>query len=53
MWFRVIRAARYLQVPPWELAQQPYGWLRMAEESQAAEAFAEEKRHTPGRHRRH
>ncbi|MEO1959473.1 MAG: hypothetical protein ABGW82_00600, partial [Paracoccus sp. (in: a-proteobacteria)] len=40
-WYRVVKAAKYLGVPPWELAQQPMAWVRMAEESQSAEAHAE------------
>lgn len=40
-WYRVLKASQYLGVPPWELAEQPMAWVRMAEEAQAAEAHAE------------
>lgn len=40
-WYRVLKAAKYLNVPPWELVKQPMAWVRMAEEAQAAEAHAE------------
>lgn len=40
-WYRAIKAARYLGVPPWELAAQPLGWLAMAEAAQGADAHAE------------
>lgn len=39
-WYRLIKAAQYLRVAPWELAKQPLTWVHMAEESQAAEAHA-------------
>ncbi len=29
-WFVLLKVARYLNVPPWDLAKQPVGWLRMA-----------------------
>lgn len=40
-WYRVIKAAQYLRVPPWDLARRPVAWVRMAEEAQSAEAHAE------------
>lgn len=40
-WYRIIKAAQFLRVPPWELARQPMAWVRMAEEAQSAEAHAE------------
>lgn len=40
-WYRLIKAAQYLRVPPWELAKQPMTWVNMAEEAQAAEAHAQ------------
>lgn len=39
-WYRVIKAAQYLGIPPWELAAKPIAWMYRAEESQAAEAHA-------------
>jgi hypothetical protein len=41
-WYRVIRAAKYLGCPPWELSHQPITWLQYAEASMSAEAAAEE-----------
>lgn len=40
-WYRVLKAAQYLRVTPWELGAQPLYWLYMAEDAQAAEAHAE------------
>ncbi len=40
-WYSLIRAARYLHVPPWELAQQHAAWMNMALLAQAAEDEAE------------
>lgn len=39
-WYRLIRAAIYLGVSPWELAERPLTWVHMAEAAQAAEAQA-------------
>ncbi len=39
--YELFRAARYLGVPPWELAQQPVWWMRLALTFEAAEAGAE------------
>jgi hypothetical protein len=30
-WYRVLKAAQYLRVSPWELAAQPLAWLVQAE----------------------
>jgi hypothetical protein len=30
MWYLLIRAARYLHVPPWELEQMPAEWIHKA-----------------------
>lgn len=43
-WYFVIRAARYLGVPPWELADQPIFWMRVALAVEGAEAEAEKAR---------
>jgi hypothetical protein len=40
-WHRVLRAAQFLRVAPWELAAQPLFWLEAAESAQAADAHAE------------
>lgn len=29
-WYRLIRAAKYLGVAPWELARQPAAWMNLA-----------------------
>lgn len=39
-WYPLIRAARYLGVAPWELAQQPRQWMDWANIAQNAEAEA-------------
>mgnify|MGYP001228458512 CR=1 FL=1 len=36
-WYRIINAARYLRVAPWELAQRSAFWLHAAEQAQAVE----------------
>lgn len=40
-WYRLLKAAKYLGVAPWDLAAKPLTWVNMAEEAQAAEAHAE------------
>ncbi|NLF14542.1 MAG: hypothetical protein GX597_22360 [Anaerolineaceae bacterium] len=40
-WYPLLRAARYLRVPPWELAGQPLVWQEWALVSEAAEREAE------------
>jgi hypothetical protein len=40
-WYPLIRAARYLGVPPWEMAKQPYQWLEVAIIAEAAENEAQ------------
>jgi hypothetical protein len=37
----LIRAAKYLQVAPWELAERPIWWMNVALAGMAAEAAAE------------
>lgn len=39
-WYRVIRAARYLGVPPWDLATKSTWWLEVALAAEDAEAKA-------------
>lgn len=36
-WFNLIRAARYLHVPPWDLARKPIWWINAALATMAAE----------------
>lgn len=43
-WYRLIVAARYLHVPPWELAQQPTWWMETAMIARNAEIEAENER---------
>lgn len=44
LWFTLIQAARYLGVPPWDLAAKPAWWVRVALASQSAESHANRKR---------
>jgi len=39
-WYRLVKAAKYLGVPPWDLAAKPLTWVHMAEAAQDAEAHA-------------
>lgn len=48
LWARLIRAGRFLGVPPWDLASAPAFWLDAAEELQAAEAAAERQKGNKG-----
>ena len=43
-WYVLIRAARYLQVAPWDLLQQPVYWQHKAIESEAIDAEVEDAR---------
>lgn len=40
-WYALIRAARYLSVSPWELAEKPFVWRDWALEAEASEAEAQ------------
>lgn len=40
-WYLLIRAARYLGVPPWVLADQPLYWMEWANIAQNAENEAQ------------
>lgn len=40
-WYPLIRAARYLQVAPWELAAQPLTWMEWALVAESAEDEAQ------------
>lgn len=37
-WFLLIRVAKYLGVPPWDLGRMPVGWYRMAVQMMALES---------------
>ncbi len=39
-WYSLIVAARYLGVPPWELARKPVWWMNVALAAQSAENSA-------------
>jgi hypothetical protein len=43
-WYRVLRAAKYLGVAPWELLEQPAIWLEWALTAESAENKAERTR---------
>jgi hypothetical protein len=53
-WYPVLRAARYLGVPPWELEDQWIGWMDRALMAEAAEAVASQPApsQTPRRRKR-
>jgi hypothetical protein len=40
-WFSVIKAARWVGVPPWELLTRPRVWMEWALAAEAAEATAQ------------
>lgn len=40
-WFRLLRAARYLGVAPWELLRQPLYWQEWALTAEAVDAEVE------------
>ena len=41
-WYPLIRAAKYLNVAPWDLLQQPMIWSQMALDAEIAEETARE-----------
>lgn len=43
-WYRLIQAAKYLGVAPWDLAQRPVWWMNIAVAAQNAEHAAEQAR---------
>jgi hypothetical protein len=36
-WYRLVKAAQYLRVKPWELAEKPFYWIARAEAAADAE----------------
>jgi hypothetical protein len=42
-WYGLLRAAKYLGVAPWELAERPVYWEQMAHVAENAEAGAREQ----------
>ena len=50
LWHRVVVAARYLGVAPWDLKRQPWSYLLEAEAAMVAETTAAQNRERiPGR----
>lgn len=49
--YSLIRAAKYLGVAPWELAERSIAWRDWALEAEAAEAKAQEQVHRQARDR--
>jgi len=47
-WYTLIKAARYLGVAPWELAEQPTEWVAWAYACQSAEAEAQPRQQVGG-----
>ena len=45
LWYSIIKASKYLGVPPWELIEQPREWFEMAMTAESAEAVAAAERH--------
>ena len=43
-WYSLIQAARYLGVPPWDLATKPIWWMNVALSAQSAENTKNTKR---------
>lgn len=41
-WYPVLAAARYMQVPVWDLMEAPYVWVHRAHAAQYAENHAQE-----------
>lgn len=43
-WFVLMKVAKWLGVPPWDLARQPVGWYRMAVLAMSLEAQRAERK---------
>lgn len=48
-WYRLVRAARYYGVAPWELADRSVYWQELALMAESAEAEAEQSRREAGK----
>lgn len=48
-WYPLLSAARYLRVAPWDLAQRPVWWMRVAIAAQAAEAREQSRKSKPSK----
>lgn len=46
-WYPLIKAAKYLQVAPWDLADQPPEWIAWAQAAAWAEAEAQPRAKPP------
>lgn len=44
IWYSLISAAKYLGVPPWDLARRPVWWMNIALAAQSAESAASKQR---------
>jgi hypothetical protein len=44
MWYSLIKAARYLGVPPWDLARKPVWWMQIALAAESAENAAQHQK---------
>lgn len=42
-WYLLLRASKYINVPPWELAKKPTIWRDWALVAESAERYAEAK----------
>lgn len=51
LWYRNLKAAQYLKVPPWELAERPVWWLQVAETAMAAEERDRKRRENESKHK--
>lgn len=47
-WYPLVRAAKYLGVPPWELARQPLYWTEVALAAMDGERRARKEADKPG-----
>jgi hypothetical protein len=43
-WYPLLRAAKYLGVAPWDLAERPAHWMHLALAAESAELGASEQR---------
>ena len=52
-WYRLMQAAKYLGVAPWDLAVQPAWWQEMALTAMSSEAGAEKQKSKKASKRNH